>query len=138
MTPTPRKPSAAAAASGDVETFFATLEHPHRDALLALRAAILAADPTIVEGIKWNVPSFRTTDWFATSHLRTKNGIGMILHFGAKKNSISDAGVEIPDPDGLLQWLAKDRAVVAFRDAADVADRRDAFIALIRRWIVHV
>lgn len=139
--PSARKPAAAAAASSDaasVDDFLATLDHPHADALVALRGILLAADPSIAEGIKWNVPSFRTTDWFATSHLRAKTGLGVILHFGAKKNAISADGVAIPDPYGLLQWLAKDRALVAFRDAADVAARRDAFTTLVRHWIVHV
>ena len=127
-----------AAATGDVKACLATLDHPHHDALYAIRSAILAADPGIGEGIKWNVPSFRTTEWFATMHLRAKSGIGVILHFGAGKNAISADGVQIADPDGLLQWLAKDRALVAFRDAADVAARRDALVALVRRWSAHV
>lgn len=134
-TPSPR---AAPAPAASVDDFLAALDHPHADALVALRAAILDADPSIGEGIKWNVPSFRTTDWFATSHLRAKTGIGVILHFGAKKNAISTDGVTIADPGGMLQWLAKDRALVAFRDVADVAARREAFVALVREWIGHV
>lgn len=136
--PAARKPAAADASPADVDHFIATLDHPHRDALIAIRSAILAVDPSVSEGIKWNVPSFRTTDWFATSHLRAKTGLGVILHFGAKKNAISTDGVAIPDPTNLLHWLAKDRAQVSFRDAADVARKRDAFVALLRHWIVHV
>lgn len=135
--PTAPRRTPAAAPPG-VDAFLAALDHPHRDALLALRSAILGADRSIAEGIKWNVPSFRTTDWFATSHLRARTGIGVILHFGAKKTAASEHGVVIDDPDGLLQWLAPDRAMVAFRDLADVTARRDAFVALVRRWIAHL
>ncbi|MBB5206904.1 DUF1801 domain-containing protein [Chiayiivirga flava] len=136
MPPAPRRTPAAA--PPDVDAFFATLDHPRRDALLAMRSAILGADPSIAEGIKWNVPSFRTRDWFATLHLRARTGVGVILHLGAKKTAASEHGVPIDDPDGLLQWLARDRAMVAFRDLADVSARRDAFVALIRRWIAHL
>jgi len=118
-----------------VETFLATLDHPSRQEILVLRQIILDADPTIVEGIKWKVPSFHTSDYFATMNLRVKSGIGVILHFGAEKSDISITGVAIPDPDSLLKWLANDRAMVTFRDLADIAARRSAFSNLIREWI---
>lgn len=122
-------------ADGDVEAFLAALEHPARDLVAALRTLVLGADASIGEGIKWNAPSFRTTDYFATTHLRTRVGTGLILHFGAKKNAIAETGVSIADPTGLLQWLAKDRALVAIRDADDLAARGPALQALLRDWI---
>ena len=66
----------------------------------------------IEEGVKWNSLSFRTRggqgEWFATVNLREKQGVGLILRFGAKKNALSETGVAIADPAGLLRWLAKD------------------------------
>ena len=41
----------------------------------------------------------------------------------------------IVDPDGLLQWLGRNRALVAIRDAADLAARGLALQALRRDWI---
>ena len=43
--------------------------------LEAVRRAILAADPAITEGIKWNSPSFYCHGWFATisSHKSVRN-----------------------------------------------------------------
>lgn len=103
-----------------------------------LCAVIRTAHPSITEGEKWNAPSFRTTEWFATVNLRAKKGTAVILHFGAKKNAISEAGVAIDDPEGLLHWLGKDRAQVSFADAAELALRREAFAAVIRQWITHL
>lgn len=122
----------------NVEAFLAALDHPHRAEILALRQAILAADPRIAEGIKWNAPSFRTSEWFATFHLRAKGGVQVILHFGAKVRDRSAARAAIPDPESLLQWLGDDRASVKFRDGADVEAKRSAFAAVIRQWIEHV
>jgi hypothetical protein len=136
--PAARTPKAKPAPGGDVAAFIAALEHAHVDAVAALRTIILAADARITEGIKWNAPSFRLADDFATMHLRTKQGIGLILHFGAKKTAISTSGVHIDDPHGQLEWLAKDRAIVAFRDAADVTARKQGFTTLIRAWIAHL
>lgn len=130
--------SRRASALGDVDAFLAALEHPHKAEILALRQTILAADPRIAEGIKWNAPSFRTSEWFATFHLRAKGGAQVILHFGAKVRDKSTARAAIADPDVLLEWLGTDRASVKFRDAADVEAKRSAFAAVLRQWIEHV
>ena len=65
-------------------------------------------------------------------NLRGKKGIGVILHFGAKKRDISTTGVAIEDPESLLEWLAKDRALVTFRDSGDIAAKQSAFTSLIQ------
>jgi hypothetical protein len=126
------------ASEGDVEAFLAALDHPAKDVVVALRRCVLGADARIADGIKWNAPSFRTTEYFATTNLRAKHGAGLILHFGAKKNAISTTGVAIPDPAGLLTWLAKDRATANFRDTAELEAKSDALQALLRAWITHV
>jgi hypothetical protein len=53
----------------DVEAFLAALDHPFKDGILRVRKIFLAADPRIAKGIKWNAPSFRTSEYFATFHL---------------------------------------------------------------------
>lgn len=125
-------------AQQSVDDFITSLEHSRKAEIQTLRRIILAADPTIREEIKWNAPSFYTSEHFATMHLRTKQGIGLIMHFGAKKDAVSETGVTIADPNGLLQWLAKDRAVVAFSDTADIESKRAALTAIIREWIKHL
>lgn len=130
--------SKKAAEDTDVDAFLATLDHPAKALVVELRRVVLGADVRILEGIKWNAPSFRTTEYFATTNLRAKQGTGLILHFGAKKNAISESGVDIPDPAGLLRWLGKDRATVEFRDIAELAAKAPALQALLREWIRHV
>ena len=122
----------------DVDAFLAALDHPHKPEILALRRIILDAHPSIAEGIKWNAPSFRTTEWFGTFHLRAKAGVQIILHFGAKVRDRSTARAAIADPVGMLAWLGPDRASVTFRDGADVEARRSAFADLVRQWVEHV
>lgn len=121
-----------------VEAFLSSLKHPHKEEIVELRRIILSADPTITEGIKWKVPSFRTSEYFATMNLRAKSGVAVILHFGAKKRDDLPKDGAIADPERLLEWLALDRAMVTFRDAADVARRAQAFSELLRQWIRYV
>ena len=121
-----------------VDQFMANLDHPFKAEIEALRQAMLAVDPSIAEGIKWNAPSWRTTNYFATTHLRSKTGLGLILHLGAKVREPPEGGLAIPDPGGLLKWLSKDRAQIEFVSAADLAAKRPALQALVQQWIAHV
>jgi hypothetical protein len=70
---TPR-PAAGPPTDAAVAAFLRGLEHPLKQELEAVRRLILAASPTIHEGIKWNAPSFRTDEYFATMNLRARNG----------------------------------------------------------------
>jgi len=119
-----------------VDAFMAALEHAHKPAIEALRQAMLAADASIGEGIKWNAPSFRTREWFATTHLRAKLGLGLILHRGAKLRS--SPGPQLEDPTGRLRWLGQDRAQLLYADAADLRAGTPALQALVRDWIKSV
>ena len=127
-----------ASGSENVETFLASLEHPFKPEILAIRQIILSVDPSIAESIKWNAPSFYTSEHFATFQLRAKDGAQIILHLGAKTRDTSTTGIAIADPEALLTWLAKDRASATFRDLQDIDARRSAFAEIIRQWIAHV
>jgi len=120
-----------------VAEFLATLVHPQKAEIELLREIILSADRSISDGIKWNSPSYKTTEWFATTNLREKKGTAVILHFGAKKRDIKPRD-QIADPEGMLKWLADDRAMVAFADVADLRAKRKTFTKVIQQWIGHV
>ena len=121
-----------------VDAYLRELRHPRKAELATLRQILLDASPKISEGIKWNAPSFKTSDWFATINLRTKDGVErvwLVLHAGAKVKKSAAAGLQVADPQGLLQWLAKDRALVTFADAKELRARRAPLQALVRAWI---
>jgi hypothetical protein len=120
-----------------VDEFMAGLDHPFKNEIEAIRRLILGVDPSIAEGIKWNAPSFRRGEYFATTNLRAKNGIGVILHLGAKVRELPGT-FSIADPTHLLKWLGKDRAVVEFSNVKDIADKKTAFENVIREWIRHI
>lgn len=117
-----------------VAAFIAALDHPLKDTVIALRKLLLGLDPAIAEEIKWNAPSFRTSEHFATMHLRSKDAVQLILHLGARsKGKIGPQDVD--DPTGLLKWLGPDRASVSFSGAADLKGKSKALLAVLRQWI---
>ncbi len=138
--PKPTKPAHTSPAdtSGAVDAFMAALAHPFKAEIEQIRALILHVDPLIAEGIKWNAPSFRTSEYFATTNLRAKAGIGVILHLGAKSRALPAGGVAIADPEHLLQWLATDRAAVTFLSSEELQARTVAFQGILRQWITYV
>ncbi|MBB3276261.1 MULTISPECIES: DUF1801 domain-containing protein [unclassified Pseudoxanthomonas] len=117
-----------------VDAYMAALDHPCKAEVEALRRIITGVDARIAEGVKWNAPSWRLDEYFATTHLRAKQGIGVILHLGAKTRA-PERKPAIDDPDGLLEWLGPDRARVVFADMADLRRRQAAFEAVLRQWI---
>lgn len=121
-----------------VDALMAELKHPHHAGIQALRRCLAAADPSIKEGVKWNAPSWRTHEYFATTHLRSKRGFGLILHRGAKVRALPEGRLVVPDPEGLLKWLAADRAIIEFADEAELAEKSGALRDLVRRWIGQV
>ena len=118
-----------------VAAFMKELDHPLKKEVEVVRRLILGVAPEIREGIKWNAPSFRTTEHFATFNLRAKDRIRLILHLGAKVKATAKEGIEVADPSGLLEWLARDRCLVSFSDENDVEAKRGALEAVVREWI---
>ena len=131
-----KKPRAADGSQTDLEVveFLRKLDHPLKKEIETVRQIILGVSPEIREGIKWNSPSFRTTEYFATLNLR-QDRVWLILHTGAKVKASATMGLPIADPTGLLKWLAKDRALVTFENGKDVEGKKKALEAILGEWI---
>ncbi len=119
---------------GAVDEFLTKLHHPLKPAVEAIRSTILSADPHITEGIKWNSPSFFCNGWFATANARGKEVL-VVLHMGAKVKDNSTAGLSIEDSNGLLEWAARERALVRFQSLEDFIAKRTAFTSIVSQWL---
>ncbi len=121
-----------------VGAYLRELKHPLKTEIEAVRLIILGVSPAIGEGIKWNVPSFHTEkDWFATFNVRSKDSMQLIFHLGAKKRPDLKA-FKLADPNGLVKWLGKDRAMVTLGAGRDIPANRKALEAIVRAWIKYV
>lgn len=118
-----------------VDAFMAGLDHPHKAEIQALRELILASGGEVAEGIKWNAPSYRTHEYFATTNLRVKGCVGIILHLGAK---VRDTAVQIDDPEKLLTWHGSNRASFEIHGMDELRRKTDALQAILAQWLPHV
>ncbi|MEZ5956519.1 MAG: DUF1801 domain-containing protein [Hyphomonadaceae bacterium] len=120
---------------GAVVAYLKTLKHPLKKEIEAVRLMVLGAGSGISEGIKWNVPSFRTEkEWFATFNVRALDSVQLIFHLGAKTRPDLKA-FKLADPNGLMRWLGKDRALVALGSGLEIPANRKALEAIVRAWI---
>jgi len=132
-------PKASSAQTGPaVAAFLRELEHPLKKEIAAVRQMILGASPKIREGIKWNAPSFCTSEYFATVNLRSREMVQLIFHRGAKARNDLPQGMKLADPAGLIKWLGKDRCLVTLGAGKDLAVNRAAFEKIVREWIQYV
>lgn len=123
----------------DVAKLLAAVAHPLEPAIHTVRTAILAADLRIAEAIKWNAPSYHIDgDHFATFHLRSKTGVQLVLHLGAKVQAAAAVRSAVSDPDGVLEWKSADRATLTVRDAADAKAKASVITGIVKTWIAHV
>lgn len=120
-----------------VTALLAGLTHPHKRTIEAVRQTILSADAAISEGVKWKSPSFYCHGWFATISCRKPAQLDIVLHCGAKVQADCTVGDSVDDPEGLLTWPSKDRALVTFKSEADFQAKKAPFQRIVRQWAAY-
>jgi uncharacterized protein YdhG (YjbR/CyaY superfamily) len=118
-----------------VAAFLRALRHPLKKEIEAVRRAIRGASPAVREGIKWNAPSFRTREWFATMFLRSKSGVEVVFHRGARVKDNSTSAPGIADPLGMLRWPAADRCVARVSTGKEFRRYLQGLARIVRDWI---
>ena len=121
--------------SQTIDDFMMTLDHPLKEGVERLRAAILASNPQITEHVKWKAPSFcYGGEDRVTFKLHPQDRLQLIFHRGAKVRTDSD-DFFFEDDTGLLDWITPDRAVLTLRNLEEVQAKQATILTLINRWI---
>ncbi len=118
-----------------VSSFLDEIDHPLRPEIDRLRIIILGTGIGLTENIKWNGPNYshRNEDRITMS-IQPPKQIQLILHRGAKKQEQPQHKL-IDDPSGLLNWRGNDRAVIPFKNMADIENRESDLVRVIKDWI---
>lgn len=122
-----------------VDEFLAAQEPQRRADVEALRALVQEADPSLTEIVKWNSPDY-TLDGVdrLTINAAGKGPVRLILHFGTERAEDKSAAPSFAgDPHGLLTWHSDIRASLALPEQAELAEQREAIIAVIRAWLAE-
>jgi hypothetical protein len=132
----PARTRTSAARQEDTTAFLAALEHPLKPEIRAVRSALLAADASIRDAVKWNSVSFRTTEFFATVFLRSTDRVQIVFHFGAKARK--PPKLEITAPSELVRWVAPDRCLLTLGAGPELTRNLPALQDFVRAWIRYV
>ncbi len=109
-----------------VTALMATLKHPHKAEVEALRQIIMAANAKLNERVKWNAPSYFYKADFASFNLHQQDFVQLILLF--------PQGL-IDDDSGLLLGTWKDRREARFQDMKDVQAKQAALQRVVNKWV---
>ena len=119
-----------------VDGYIAGLNHPDREAIDALRRAILELDERITESVKWNAPNFLFDGQDrVTFRLNPGNRFQLIVHRGAAKRDDAHE-FEFVDPTGLVEWSTPDRGTLNMAGAKGVGATRRQALSLTRSWML--
>jgi len=110
------------------------LDHPFKAEINRLRVAIMGIDPKISEEIKWNAPSFKIKEHFATFKLHPPKSIQIVLHTGAKPKA-PQKPFTLDDPHQLLKWPAIDRCMLTLQSPDQAAKLEKVVIKMVKEWI---
>jgi uncharacterized protein YdhG (YjbR/CyaY superfamily) len=110
----------------EVEAFMATLEHPLKDEIEAVRQIIKKAGPKLCERIKWAAPSYYIgkTD-LVTFNTRSEKKVLLVFH--------NIAIVDIASL--LLEGTYKDRRLMYFNNMVEVKANKPELVRIIKEYI---
>lgn len=121
--------------NSEVTKFLDDLNHPLRKEIERLRTDILSSHSGLTENIKWNGPNYcHDHEDRITMRILPPKQIQLIFHRGAiKKEQPKD--LLIKDMPGFLTWKENDRAVVTFKNMAEIDSRKSDLNIVIKDWI---
>jgi uncharacterized protein YdeI (YjbR/CyaY-like superfamily) len=120
----------------NVEDFLKNTDHPLKKELLELRKIIRDSDKTLTEQIKWNAPSFcHKEDDRITFNLARRDSLLLIFHRGAKAKKIKFPKPILTKNTDILEWPSNDRAVMKFKNMAEVNKNKETLQSIVREWI---
>jgi hypothetical protein len=120
-----------------LEGFLAALDPDRRAQVEAVRALVRDAGPGLVEGVKWNAPSWSHdgTDRITVNTMNKARQVMLVLHMGAARPEDRSAPPVLDDPSGIVAWSSDIRGAIAFADLADVEAKAPAVQEILRRWL---
>lgn len=108
----------------EVDAYLEDLDHPLKDVMRAVRAAILEADGRISETIKWKSPTFMYEGNLASINPRAKAHISLMFHTGA----------DIPGDFPHLAGGEKVARYMRFPDLDAVDSLRGELTSVVKAW----
>lgn len=110
--------------SADVDGWFESYDNPMKPVVQRVREVILAADPRMLECIKWKSPTFTYEGNLASFNPRSKKHASLMFHTGAR----------IPGAFPSLEGSGDTARYMKFADIEAVEAQRAELEAIVGAW----
>lgn len=121
-----------------VEQLLSLLDHPDIDLINQVRELIKNAESTLVEGVKWNAPSYALNgNEIITFNFRNYGAVALIFHTGPKGKDTKTGQRLFDDASGLIEWVADKRFVLKVVDGRFLQTHTADITQLIQTWATY-
>jgi len=119
-----------------VDEFLNDLNDSKRLQVNTLRKYILQADPTLVEHIKWNAPSYVKDgeDRITFNTLNKQGLVKLVFHMGATRKEDRKAEQIVKDTQ-FIEWVSDIRGYATFNDLQQIQSQKNAIQGNVRKWL---
>jgi hypothetical protein len=119
-----------------VDEFLNNLNIPELALINQTRKEITKASARLVEGIKWNAPSYSIDgNDIITFNFRNFGSVALIFHTGPKGKDTHTGKPLFDGYEGIVEWVADKRFVVRIESAEWLDENKDTLSELIKKWV---
>jgi len=120
-----------------VSDFLTSLDDSQRAQVDAVRSIIVAAEPTLIENIKWNAINYiyKDVDRITFSVLNKENKVKLVLHKGSQEKEDKKANPIMTDETGLITWISNIRGTIMFEDLEHITQHEGQLTKVVKKWL---
>ncbi|MBK7895615.1 MAG: DUF1801 domain-containing protein [Candidatus Promineifilaceae bacterium] len=121
-----------------VEQLLSLLDHPDINLINLVRETVKQAAPELVEGVKWNAPSYAlNSNDIITFNFRNYGSVSLIFHTGPKGKDTKTGQHLFEESTGLVEWVADKRFVLKVVDGRFLQTHSAHITQLIQTWTAY-
>jgi len=119
-----------------VDDFVNAVDHADKKLINTIRHIIINTSPELIEGIKWNAPSYSFKDNdIITFNFKTFENISLIFHTGPKGKDTHFGNHLFNTYSEIIEWVADKRFVIKILDNNWIEKNNNMLKEIILKWI---
>jgi len=122
-----------------VEAYLNGLPDTLRAQVQVLREYIMEAEPSLVEHIKWNAPSYvkDNEDRITFNTMNKESVVKLVFHMGATRKE-DKKGQPVLKDAVLIEWVSDIRGYMTFNSLGEITANKKDTMRIIREWLAII
>ena len=119
-----------------VDEFLNGLDEDRRSQVLKLREYIFDVEPSLIEHIKWNAPSYvkEDEDRMTFNTMNREGVVKLVFHMGAIKTEDKN-GQPVIDDAYLIEWASDIRGYMTFTTLDEIIANKNEIKRTVQEWL---